>query len=137
MSNGSIVEIIGAVVDVEFPRTDVPKIYDALNIENSVIVLEVQQQLGDGIVRCIAMGSSEGMKRGMNVSNTGAAIQPRLSNHRWVRSRRASAKSSCSPSTLYRKPGTRTEAPLPRWICGRFTTGSSDPSCCRFLASSR
>ena len=75
MSNGSIVEIIGAVVDVEFPRTDVPKIYDALNIENSIIVLEVQQQLGDGVVRCIAMGSSEGMSRGMNVSNTGKAIQ--------------------------------------------------------------
>ncbi len=75
MSNGSIVEIIGAVVDVEFPRTDVPKIYDALNIENSIIVLEVQQQLGDGIVRCIAMGSSEGMSRGMNVTNTGNAIQ--------------------------------------------------------------
>jgi len=75
MSNGSIVEIIGAVVDVEFPRTDVPKIYDALNIENSVIVLEVQQQLGDGVVRCIAMGSSEGMSRGMNVTNTGNAIQ--------------------------------------------------------------
>jgi F-type H+-transporting ATPase subunit beta len=75
MSNGSIVEIIGAVVDVEFPRTDVPKIYDALNIENSIIVLEVQQQLGDGVVRCIAMGSSEGMSRGMNVTNTGDAIQ--------------------------------------------------------------
>lgn len=75
MSNGSIVEIIGAVVDVEFPRTDVPKVYDALNIENSVIVLEVQQQLGDGIVRCIAMGSSEGMSRGMNVTNSGKAIQ--------------------------------------------------------------
>jgi len=75
MSNGSIVEIIGAVVDVEFPRTDVPKVYDALNIENSIIVLEVQQQLGDGVVRCIAMGSSEGMSRGMAVSNTGAAIQ--------------------------------------------------------------
>jgi len=75
MSNGSIVEIIGAVVDVEFPRTDVPKIYDALNIENSIIVLEVQQQLGDGVVRCIAMGSSEGMSRGMSVRNSGAAIQ--------------------------------------------------------------
>jgi F-type H+-transporting ATPase subunit beta len=75
MSNGSIVEIIGAVVDVEFPRTDVPKVYDALNIEGRELVLEVQQQLGDGVVRCIAMGSSEGMSRGMSVSNTGAAIQ--------------------------------------------------------------
>jgi len=75
MSNGSIVEIIGAVIDVEFPRTDVPKVYDALDIEGSELVLEVQQQLGDGIVRCIAMGSSEGMSRGMTVTNTGAAIQ--------------------------------------------------------------
>ncbi|MEP1743312.1 MAG: F0F1 ATP synthase subunit beta [Kangiellaceae bacterium] len=75
MSNGSIVEIIGAVIDVEFPRTDVPKVYDALDIEGSELVLEVQQQLGDGVVRCIAMGSSEGMSRGMKVTNTGAAIQ--------------------------------------------------------------
>ncbi len=75
MSNGSIVEIIGAVVDVEFPRTDVPKVYDALTIEGKELVLEVQQQLGDGVVRCIAMGSSEGMCRGMKVNNTGAAIQ--------------------------------------------------------------
>jgi len=75
MSNGSIVEIIGAVIDVEFPRTDVPKVYDALDIEGSELVLEVQQQLGDGVVRCIAMGSSEGMSRGMTVTNTGAAIQ--------------------------------------------------------------
>ncbi len=74
MSNGSIVEIIGAVIDVEFPRNDVPKVYDALDIEGSELTLEVQQQLGDGIVRCIAMGSSEGMRRGMNVSNTGAPI---------------------------------------------------------------
>ncbi|MCW8875675.1 MAG: F0F1 ATP synthase subunit beta [Kangiellaceae bacterium] len=74
MSNGSIVEIIGAVIDVEFPRNDVPKVYDALDIEGSELVLEVQQQLGDGIVRCIAMGSSEGMSRGMKVTNTGAPI---------------------------------------------------------------
>ncbi len=75
MSSGNIVEIIGAVIDVEFPRDNVPKVYDALNVENSEIVLEVQQQLGDGVVRCIAMGSSDGMKRGMNVNNTGAPIQ--------------------------------------------------------------
>ena len=74
MSNGSIVEIIGAVIDVEFPRTDVPKVYDALDIEGSELVLEVQQQLGDGVVRCIAMGSSEGMSRGMKVTNTGSPI---------------------------------------------------------------
>lgn len=75
MSSGNIVEIIGAVIDVEFPRDNVPKVYDALNVSGSEIVLEVQQQLGDGVVRCIAMGSSDGMKRGMDVSNTGAPIQ--------------------------------------------------------------
>ncbi len=74
MSNGSIVEIIGAVIDVEFPRTDVPKVYDALDVEGSELVLEVQQQLGDGIVRCIAMGTSEGIRRGMKATNTGAPI---------------------------------------------------------------
>jgi len=75
MSSGNIVEIIGAVIDVEFPRDNVPKVYDALNVDNSEIVLEVQQQLGDGVVRCIAMGSSDGMKRGMKVEGTGAPIQ--------------------------------------------------------------
>ncbi|NVJ50335.1 MAG: F0F1 ATP synthase subunit beta [Gammaproteobacteria bacterium] len=75
MSSGNIVEIIGAVIDVEFPRDNVPKVYDALNVDGSEIVLEVQQQLGDGVVRCIAMGSSDGMKRGMKVEGTGEPIQ--------------------------------------------------------------
>jgi len=75
MSSGSVVEVIGAVVDVEFPRGNVPQIYDALRIsEHDDLTLEVQQQLGDGIVRTIAMGSSDGLKRGMGVENTGAAI---------------------------------------------------------------
>ncbi|MEM7257284.1 MAG: F0F1 ATP synthase subunit beta, partial [Pseudomonadota bacterium] len=74
MSSGSIVEIIGAVVDVEFPRDAVPKIYDALKIEGTETTLEVQGQLGDGVVRTIAMGSSEGLRRGIDVSNTGAPI---------------------------------------------------------------
>ena len=74
MSSGSIVEIIGAVVDVEFPRDTVPKIYDALTIEGTETTLEVQGQLGDGVVRTIAMGSSEGLRRGVDVSNTGAPI---------------------------------------------------------------
>jgi len=74
MSSGSIVEIIGAVVDVEFPRDAVPKIYDALKIEGTETTLEVQGQLGDGVVRTIAMGSSEGLKRGIDVSNSGAPI---------------------------------------------------------------
>lgn len=72
--SGRIVQIIGAVIDVEFPRDDVPKVYDALNVSNSETVLEVQQQLGDGVVRTIAMGSTEGLKRGMETINTGAAI---------------------------------------------------------------
>ena len=74
MSSGSIVEIIGAVVDVEFPRDAVPKIFDALTIEGTETTLEVQGQLGDGIVRTIAMGSSEGLRRGIDVVNSGAPI---------------------------------------------------------------
>jgi F-type H+-transporting ATPase subunit beta len=72
--SGTTVQIIGAVVDVEFPSDAIPKIYDALVIEEGGITLEVQQQLGDGVVRAIAMGPSEGLKRGMSVSNTGAYI---------------------------------------------------------------
>jgi len=74
MSTGTTVQIIGAVVDVEFPSDHIPKIYDALMIDEAGITLEVQQQLGDGVVRTIAMGSSEGLQRGMNVSNSGAPI---------------------------------------------------------------
>ena len=74
MSSGSIVEIIGAVVDVEFARDAVPKIYDALTIDGTQTTLEVQGQLGDGIVRTIAMGASEGLKRGLPVVNTGNPI---------------------------------------------------------------
>mgnify|MGYP003663086645 FL=1 len=74
MSSGSIVQIIGAVIDVEFARDSVPNVYDALNVDGSETTLEVQQQLGDGIVRTIAMGSTEGLKRGLLVSNTGAPI---------------------------------------------------------------
>jgi F-type H+-transporting ATPase subunit beta len=74
MSTGTTVQIIGAVVDVEFPSEQIPKIYDALMIDEVDITLEVQQQLGDGVVRTIAMGSSEGLKRGMGVSNTGGPI---------------------------------------------------------------
>ena len=74
MSNGNIVEIIGAVVDVEFPRASVPKVYDALTVTETGLTLEVQQQLGDGVVRSIAMGSSDGLKRGIEVTNTGAPI---------------------------------------------------------------
>jgi F-type H+-transporting ATPase subunit beta len=80
MSSGNIVEIIGAVVDVEFPRDSVPKVYDALKVDDMGLTLEVQQQLGDGIVRTIAMGASDGLKRGLAVSNTGAPISVPVGN---------------------------------------------------------
>jgi len=75
MSSGVIVQIIGAVVDVEFPRDSIPKVYDALLVEEAGLTMEVQQQIGDGVVRTIAMGSTDGIKRGLSVSNTGEAIQ--------------------------------------------------------------
>ncbi len=74
MSSGRIVQIIGAVIDVEFPRDSVPKVYDALTVADKGLTLEVQQQLGDGMVRTIAMGSSEGVSRGLTVENTNAPI---------------------------------------------------------------
>ncbi|EGA65873.1 F0F1 ATP synthase subunit beta [Vibrio brasiliensis] len=76
MATGKIVQIIGAVVDVEFPQSEVPSVYDALNVTDSKerLVLEVQQQLGGGVVRCIVMGSSDGLRRGVEVVNTGAPI---------------------------------------------------------------
>ena len=74
MGSGRIVSVIGAVIDVEFSRDEVPQVYDALKIEENDITLEVQQQLGDGVVRTIAMGSSEGIARGLAVANTSAPI---------------------------------------------------------------
>jgi F-type H+-transporting ATPase subunit beta len=74
MSGGQISQVIGAVVDVKFPTETVPKIYNALKVDNSEITLEVQQQLGDGVVRTIALGSTDGLRRGISVSNTGAPI---------------------------------------------------------------
>ncbi|MEP4547222.1 MAG: F0F1 ATP synthase subunit beta [Saccharospirillum sp.] len=74
MSSGRITQIIGAVVDVEFPRDNVPKVYDALKVAEVNLTLEVQQQLGDGVVRTIAMGSTEGVKRGLSVESTGTGI---------------------------------------------------------------
>src|SRR5690348_411608 len=75
MSQGKIVQIIGAVVDVEFPRDAVPKVYDALKVQGTAVTLEVQQQLGDGVVRTIALGSTDGLKRNLEVTNTGAYIK--------------------------------------------------------------
>lgn len=74
MAEGKIVQCIGAVVDVEFPRENMPKVYDALKMEGSELTLEVQQQLGDGVVRTIALGSSDGLRRGMVIQNTGNPI---------------------------------------------------------------
>ncbi|OMH39645.1 F0F1 ATP synthase subunit beta [Motiliproteus sp. MSK22-1] len=74
MSSGRIVQIIGAVIDVEFPRDSVPQVYDALTVNSKDLTLEVQQQLGDGVVRTIAMGQTEGLKRGLDVDNTGAPV---------------------------------------------------------------
>ncbi len=72
--SGSISQIIGAVIDVKFPAAEVPKIYDALKLQDMPTTLEVQQQLGDGVVRTIALGSTDGLRRGMVVANTGAPI---------------------------------------------------------------
>ena len=74
MEAGTVVEIIGAVIDVQFSRNSMPKIFDALKVDESGLTLEVQQQIGDGIVRTIAMGSTDGLKRGLSVNNTGAPI---------------------------------------------------------------
>src|SRR6185503_15227706 len=82
MNQGTIVQCIGAVTDIQFPREAMPRIYDALALEESNdasfaekgLTFEVEQQLGDGVVRCIAMGSADGLRRGMRVKNTGAPI---------------------------------------------------------------
>src|SRR6201984_3255116 len=73
-AEGQITQIIGAVIDVEFPRESIPRVYEALKLKDVDLTLEVQQQLGDGVVRTIAMGSSEGLKRGLTVLSTGAPI---------------------------------------------------------------
>lgn len=74
MSKGNIVQIIGAVIDVKFPSDSIPKVYEALNIDDTGTTLEVQQVLGDGVVRCIAMGTTDGLRRSMTVSSTGNPI---------------------------------------------------------------
>jgi F-type H+/Na+-transporting ATPase subunit beta len=74
MATGTITQIIGAVIDVEFPRESIPRVYEALKLKDADLTLEVQQQLGDGVVRTIAMGSTEGLKRGLDVIDTNAAI---------------------------------------------------------------
>jgi F-type H+-transporting ATPase subunit beta len=95
-AQGKIVQCIGAVVDVEFPRNQMPKIYDALKMDGSALTLEVQQQLGDGVVRTIALGSSDGLRRGLMVSNTGTPSQCQLVRPHWVASWTCSARPSTS-----------------------------------------
>ena len=73
-TKGKVIEIIGAVVDVEFPHHHIPKIYDALKVDEKNLILEVQQQIGDGVVRTIAMGTTDGLRRGLSVLNTGKPI---------------------------------------------------------------
>src|SRR5437870_8371097 len=74
MNEGTIVQCIGAVIDVEFARDQLPRIYNALTLAGTELTLEVQQQLGDGVVRTICLGSADGLRRGMKVTNTGAGI---------------------------------------------------------------
>ena len=74
MSKGTVVQVIGAVIDVEFSKEELPKIYDALVVKEADLILEVQQQLGDGVVRTIAMGITEGLKRGAEAENTGEPV---------------------------------------------------------------
>lgn len=81
MITGTIVEIIGAVIDVEFARGNVPKVYDALTVEEHDLVLEVQQQMGDGVVRTVAMGTTDGLRRGMKAYNTGHPIKVPVGKH--------------------------------------------------------
>ena len=75
VQSGTVVQVIGPVVDIEFPREHVPKVNDALKTSQGDLVFEVQQQLGDGVVRTIAMGSTDGLRRGVEAINTGASIQ--------------------------------------------------------------
>lgn len=92
MSIGQIVQVIGAVVDIEFPRDQMPKVYDALILEKDEkntlaeegLTFEVQQQLGDGVVRTIAMGASEGLQRGMKVRSTAPVFRCLLARRPWV-----------------------------------------------------
>ena len=84
MSSGKVVQVIGAVIDVEFPRDNVPQVYDALTVGDNALTLEVQQQLGDGVVRAIAMGPSEGVSRGLALRTRARQFRFLLVQRRWV-----------------------------------------------------
>ncbi len=98
IGEGKIVQCIGAVVDVEFPRDQMPKIYDALKMDEIGLTLEVQQQLGDGVVRTIALGSSDGLRRGMKVVNTVRRSRCRSGRRRSAASWTCSAARSTKPA---------------------------------------
>ena len=119
MSTGTTVQVIGAVVDVEFPAGQIPKIYDALIIDEPGITLEVQQQLGDGVVRTIAMGSSEGLKRGMDVTNNLTRTSPtadfRLSSIARMATEGPPASESCTSTTTVSPSMTRSTWPVKEW----------------------
>ena len=126
-AQGKIVQCIGAVVDVEFPRDAMPRIYDALKMEGSALTLEVQQQLGDGVVRTIALGSSDGLRRGMMINNTGKPIigagrpgdaRPHHGRARQPdrRARPGRARTSTPRSTARPRPTTSSR---PRRTCSR------------------
>jgi hypothetical protein len=119
LPQGKVVQIIGAVVDVEFPRENVPKVYDALKVDGTDITLEVQQQLGDGVVRTIALGSTDGLKRNLIATTPARQSRCRSARPRWAaswtcwvadrRSRPGQAERA-GPSTA-RRPRTKTRRP--------------------------
>ena len=98
MSNGLVTQIIGAVIDVEFEKDNIPKVYEALLIEESGTTLEVQQQLGDGVVRTIAMGVTEGLKRGLVVARTNAPISVPVGQERPHSSPNGTVMATISPN---------------------------------------
>jgi F-type H+-transporting ATPase subunit beta len=98
-AQGKVVQIIGAVVDVEFPRENVPKVYDALKVDGTDITLEVQQQLGDGVVRTIALGSTDGLKRNLIAEqHRQAQSRCRSARPRWAASWTCWVRRSTKPA---------------------------------------
>ena len=132
MSGGKVVQVIGAVVDVEFSRDAMPKVFNALTVDETDIMLEVQQQLGDGVVRTIALGSTDGLKRGLNVTDTGTAISVPVGEQTLARS-----LGGIKIADQARHPGERRERPPSagdwirpgsgRCICGQVTPPFAAP----------
>src|SRR4029450_8752343 len=128
MDQGTIVQCIGAVVDVEFPRDKIPSIYDALKMDEIGLTLEVKQQLGDGVVRTIALGSSDGLRRGMTVINTGNPIPVPAGGKRLGRSRGGADRSVASwPGWAVRS--TSAGPSMPKRRCRSTATRRHSTSC--------